>query len=533
MAESDRHFLGLTHNPFVEPQKGFFEQGGRKQHLEQLRHLTEWSRRVLLVTGPAGSGKTILYRELAATLEPRVKAARINATLVNTGREVLSAIAQGFGLAAPPDASTQVLRTTLLEHVEEQMGKGRSCMALVDDAHLLDNKSVAELMTLAHDSTVHLVLFGEPGMGPVIEQVASSKGVGWQEIQLAGYGDADARDYLEWRFRQARYRGRIPFTDQQVKDLVRKSEGLPGRINMLAHELLEKLESGEPDGERRGFPRFHAGMLALLATVVVLLYVLVADDPAVEEEPVPEPQTERLAAAGGQADAAPAVAGSDTDTVTDTDTETPASVGQQVAQVEPVAAGEAEEAPEGSVAASEPLQDTAPVAGSLTTSDASGGAERAQSTVGVTTGEADPSVAVSPAPEPSPAQEVAQQRQPAPAQEAATPSPQTPSVASGIPRDVVWLLDQNPAAFTLQLVTLSSRERAEAFVARQIQPDQFVIYSLERDGRALHVVLYGLFPDRAAAQAVADNLPTALGDIQPWIRQHGPIQDAARISRFQ
>jgi type II secretory pathway predicted ATPase ExeA len=66
MAEPERHFLGLTHNPFTPPQSGFFERGGRRRHLEQLRHLSEWSRRVLLVTGPEGAGKTMLFRELAA-----------------------------------------------------------------------------------------------------------------------------------------------------------------------------------------------------------------------------------------------------------------------------------------------------------------------------------------------------------------------------------------------------------------------------------------------------------------------------------
>ena len=71
MTEGARAFLGLTHNPFIPPNQGFFERGDRKTHLEQLRHLSQWSRRILLVTGPDEVGKTALYRELAATLEPR------------------------------------------------------------------------------------------------------------------------------------------------------------------------------------------------------------------------------------------------------------------------------------------------------------------------------------------------------------------------------------------------------------------------------------------------------------------------------
>ncbi len=88
MVEQDRGYLGMTHNPFSSPGEGFFEHGDRKTHLEQLRHLSQWSRRVLLVTGPHDSGKSIMYRQLSASLEPRAKAARVNGTLINTSREV-------------------------------------------------------------------------------------------------------------------------------------------------------------------------------------------------------------------------------------------------------------------------------------------------------------------------------------------------------------------------------------------------------------------------------------------------------------
>ena len=84
MAEKERAFLGMTHNPFIKPDEGFFDRGDRKTYLEQLRHLSHWSRRVLLVTGPDGVGKSTLYRQLSASLEPKVKAARVNGSLINT-----------------------------------------------------------------------------------------------------------------------------------------------------------------------------------------------------------------------------------------------------------------------------------------------------------------------------------------------------------------------------------------------------------------------------------------------------------------
>lgn len=121
---------------------------------------------------------------------------------------------------------------------------------------------------------------------------------------------------------------------------------------------------------------------------------------------------------------------------------------------------------------------------------------------------------------------------PAPAVSPSAADTDLASTVSSV-RDTRWLLRQNPAFYTLQLVTVSARERAQAFVAKQKEPGEFAIYQLQRDGRILHVVLYGLFSTREAAQAAADRLPAEVGDVQPWIRQVGQVQAAARISTLQ
>lgn len=519
--ERERNFLGLTHNPFVEPQRGFFERGGRKTYLEQLRHLSEWSRRVLLVTGAEGVGKTTLYRELAATLEPRVKAARINGSLVNTGFEVLSAIAQGFGLATPPDANTQSLRMDLVEHIEAQTASDRLCLALVDDAHQLDNKALESLIALAHECGLHLVFFGEVRMVPMIERTASARGVGWQEIRLTGYGEADARDYLEWRFSQAKYRGRIPFTDNEVRDLVKLSEGLPGRINQMANVLLVKLETGDGVAGRQGFPRLHGALLALLVVLVGLLYLVVGEGGA---DDVPEAQPIGEVAEADPAAAPEAEVAEAGEALTEPTTQAPDPQVAPASEPENDAGTPSETQPEPEAA--EPAG-SSEMAGAQASSDATAGSEDEAPAAAAGPAPADVAAeAADPTPEAQPETAAAEPAQPAPSP---APAIDLPPGAKG----TAWLLEQNPDHFTIQLVTVSSADSASTFVARQQQPAEFAVYQLARDDRILHVVLYGLFSSRSAAQTAADNLPAEVGRVQPWIRPVGQVQDAARLSTRQ
>jgi DamX protein len=349
---------------------------------------------------------------------------------------------------------------------------------------------------------------------PVIERAASSKGVGWQEIRLSPYGEADARDYLEWRFQQAKYRGRIPFTDQQVRELFRLSAGLPGKLNQMANVLLVKLETGEASVARATFPRLHGALLALLVALVALLYVLferappdletvALDVPAIAaegtpgDEAAPDLQTptraqERTQEAAAALDAS-ATAGAEPTAAAPEEDAPAARPSGQAAMPEETAAVTAEpEPPSGDVSAVEVGEDD--------TADAAGP-------------EADAA---------EPAQAVVAPAPPAPAAE--------PAAVGRSARDTAWLLEQNPDYFTLQLVTLSALDRAEAFVAKQQDPAEFVIYQLPREGRVLHVVLYGLFSSREAAEAAADHLPPEIGQVQPWIRPVAQVQSAARLA---
>ncbi len=493
----DRQVLGLARNPFVSPAPGFFEGGDRKTHLEQLRHLSQWSRRVLLVTGPHDAGKSVLYRRLSASLEPRAKAARISGALINSSREVLAGIVQGFGLAAPADAHVQLLMDVIVAHVDEQQSQERFCVILVDDAELLDGRAVEQLLTLVSRCPIRVLLFAEVRIVPVVERMAKRLDVGWHELRLSGFDPNDVREYLEWHFKQARYRGRLPFSEQQVKDIARLSDGMPGRINQMASVLLARLQSGDLVMKKSGFPMVHRALLALLVLLILVGYLLWQPDresagPLVEEKPV----TAERPLESEQGDQP-----SDVVVLTRQDAsraDVPHAEDPQVAAFEESANRSAAETLEvGAVTAERPPEAVAPDV-----------TERDEAEVPATAAPAPPlEGTVAAAPE-------------------TAPLPQTAS-ADG-PRDSAWILAQPAERFTLQLLSSSSAERASAYVEQQSRPQDFALYRLQRNGKFLHVVIYGNYASRGEAERAATSPEATVGGVKPWIRPFKEVQGAVR-----
>jgi len=461
------------------------------------------------VTGPRDAGKTMMYRQLSASLEPRAKAARINAALINAPREVLAAVVQGFGLAAPADAHTQLLTDVIVAHVQDQESHQRFCVILVDDAELLDGRALEQLLSLVGRSQVRLVLFGDVRVAPLVERVARHLEVDWHELRLSGFGLNDVRAYLEWRFKQARYRGRLPFTEDQVKDVARLSDGMPGRIDQMANVLLAKLQSGDTEPARTRFPVFHRGVIVVLVVVMALAYLLLrspaTDQPKEVESlalPVPEKSQERETPGSAVPDrespgrelTAPAASGSEhsatgssapvdsapqSPTPDDADADA-ADVAQSGPQpiVREIRAVEAAKAPTEVVPE---RTDAAPTGGGTATA--------------------------------SPAKPAGETR--------------VAAAASG-PRGPDWILQQPSDHFTLQLLSSGSAERAAAYVAEKARPEDFAVYRSRRDGKLLHVVVYGAFPSRAAAERAARSAEATAGGVKPWLRTFEQVQQAVR-----
>ena len=96
-----------------------------------------------------------------------------------------------------------------------------------------------------------------------------------------------------------------------------------------------------------------------------------------------------------------------------------------------------------------------------------------------------------------------------------------------------WLMRQSEQAFSLQLVTLSSKQQIERFVAEEpaLKDHPVAYYRYQKEGQLLYVVTLGVFADAAFAQQVKDSLQ--LGRVAPeeaWIRPLDEIQAQIRTT---
>ncbi|MGD9386126.1 MAG: SPOR domain-containing protein, partial [Thioalkalispiraceae bacterium] len=93
-----------------------------------------------------------------------------------------------------------------------------------------------------------------------------------------------------------------------------------------------------------------------------------------------------------------------------------------------------------------------------------------------------------------------------------------------------WILTQNPGDFTLQLFGTNKQTNAEEFIQQHRLGDEAGYFYSRDDGKDWYRVIYGAFPDKAAAQQAASSLPASL-KVKPWVRRLDDIQASINASR--
>jgi len=396
---------------------------------------------------------------------------------------------------------------------------------MVDDAHLLDTQALEQLMSLVGASALRLLLFTEASKISTLSEIAKDQALEWFEIRITGFPKAEIRNYLEWRFRQAQYRGRLPFTDEQLNKIAQRSGGNPGVVDSMANRLLTDMESGETRKKVSGFPMTHAALAVMLVVLMGLVYLFVQqpqDSPidVVETQAAPLSKEEGGLAVEEIVDEGSPFVDQAVDTAQVELAETEADMSSEELETQLMPVDQQREPAEQPV---EVVQEDDPVPVPETGPDAA--VPPVVEAEALALAETEPPVTAQSEAEPEPEPE------PEPAPVSPVPVVESNPLPDGVFKSASWILQQDPNRFTLQLLSLSTAARAEAFMNRQPDTSDFAWYQMQRDNRTLYVITYGVFSSREAAQSAVAGFSGEMASIKPWIRPLSLVQDTVRKNR--
>lgn len=510
----------LTHDPFTPRVPGFkFFPAQRKPVLAQLHQLARYSALMQVVTGPLGSGKTLLRQALVASSNKQsVACVPVSARQAASSPMLLRAFSHGLG-GSYQDVDGLLGQIARLNQV------GQEVYLLVDDAEKLQDEALDTLTSLAagdSDGRAHVFLFGEPELLARLDARGKADDCHVQELQP--YTLADTRAYLAQRLEGAG-QGLELLDDAQIEEIHVESGGWPGAINRVARELLieamlVEYQPVEQAGGGLSLPKKHLIALGVVAAGVALALLMKGGAPEL-------PRLDSGPGEGAIVEGAPSI-----EFAGDGKAVPLPLVGQgQPVPREPLAraAGAAAVEELDAANAAMPLPAGSAPASGITPALASTAPAPAPA---ATTAPAVPEPVPTPAPVPAPATApvapvaVAPAPQPAPTPAPARPVAVAPSPAAGGAGDSVWYLSQPVGQYTLQLLGTSSEAAAQALVSGG--GGEYRYFRKLHQGKPLYVVTYGRFVTSEAAKSAVSALPSRLQSGKPWPRTFASIQQEIR-----
>lgn len=526
-----RQRYGLSEDPFAQDYSfPLFTGAGRRQVLDQLLHLCQFSNSLLVVLGQPGVGKTRIAHAFMDSLSDQDQICFLSINSNQSLEGILISICQTFGIDAGSIPTVDNLLASIEAFIAEEAvsEEGGLAVIVLDNAHVLDDQTLSVLTALLNNfpqqNRLHLALFGESALVRRLERL-SPESLLLNDFQLQPFGLAESVDYLNFRMEMADYLGPEIFTEAMVDSWWRQAQGQLTVLHECAQERL--LESVTPKQvfNKRTLPVVHIVAISLLIAVVGVVFLYMGDD----ESPQPIVTNPVIAPVVVQASQQRSSGLELTSTQTPVQPllQTLPQPVQPNQQVQSVSASVSSE-PAVVVASPSPVseefahEEVVPLAQLPTVQPKKVGVS---SEMASEVEQLKKAVVVA---DPAPADEPQLAEKPEPKPEVIKPAPNkivestSAGVAAGLQERNI--LAWKPSEYTVQLLGVSNRKAALDFIAAQPNKKDLLMFKSARQGKDWFVVITGRYNSSVQARQAIARLPAVQRDAGPWPREVKVIQ---------
>lgn len=477
---------------------------GQRKHLELLAHLASYSELLVAVTGPEGSGKTVLSQALAAQREEPEESLFITADLMLGMPAILNQIARYWDMPQLADDIVHA-REAIKDIALLRYNDGISLLVIIDQADQLDADTLNEIahFALLAPQAISFALFGQPGFELAFRESPAQAPVHVLHLEPLSLDDSAA--LIQQVFSPGQP---LALSQDELLFIWQQSGGWPQSLLHQAEDYLlspgmaEAAPAAKATAQANRFPLLHMLAIAGVAAALIVSFLYRdADEPATL---VPATLPDNSLAV--------------TDTLTDSEQSpfisTPAS-GNESIEAESI----------------ETTEITPPV---VKTNSTAGEPDYNYSAAETSAGSAETQPkTVASAPTQVPVAETTAIATPVTRQPVSTPA------AAEVTAPVVVKPQRSPderallaanGGFVVQLFGSYQAENAKGF--RQQWQSQIAgslyQYRTEHNNRPWFVVVAGVYGNRAEAKAAVNALPRELRTQSPWIREVSAVQDVLR-----
>lgn len=500
-----------------------------QQRIDLVGHLIEFGRQIIVLSGPAGIGKSCTLEHITRRSHDNWQVVSVHAGPGLTGKTIFALLAKELGLDDDANEVTVQRTAELRQRLTSLEQTGKLVLLVIDDAHSLSAEALTALVALAHNESdaaeLRVLMAANLEHGAVVENLQRElpNHALVHVVEIPRLTPPQIQALIEHRLRVAGLHLETLFDAAKLAEISEESKGIPGRVNVLARQHLAPRPVTSRRPQMPSLPPFNRRITLMAAAAVVLLLVLGGWLSRRAETPVVPTSrlTVELPHPAVTVAPAPVIAPTEPNPAPATAT-LPPTVEQAV------------------------IPDTTAPGGDLTA------VVSPLSPPAATVSESKPGGTIPMAPKPEPAPRVkpvpppVSSATPGKTQKPATPQPSGPTTAAVPSSKVVvtkpespaagksaeysleWLKKQPKGAYTLQLLGVRDKAAAQRFVTQRGIQQESVIGTTTHDGKPLYVVIYGYYTNRQMAAEAAAKLSARMPEVKPWVRNVDSLEALGR-----